>query len=371
MSKVRSPTLDLITRVREARATKPAQETYRITLDALKECSHLHNSPLLLLLSTVLEEAVFSSEEYSSTNGKYDKVSHFTLAERSKSQLEWAKNDNKRLKQINLELQNQKGLCVAECEAAKEELRNELNRQSRAAQRIEHLEDRLESSKIRAKMNEEETHSSFVSLTNHTEELKHQLKRSNIVVSELASYRDKLESVRVRFRRLTTEQEAGELVKEANSESQIHKLVEQLRGLYYDYFLKFENVRVNTTYTVEHITNMKREFARDAGALIEEKERLAIHARNELSSDEDKKLRSITGDLHEQTLHAQLDQLREIRGKFVFKKSLRESSVYTHVCNEIVNYQTTSIVTKFFYWFLLKSHILSKTISKMVYINFV
>jgi len=336
--KIRSPTLDLITRVREARATLSDNELYRVALDALEEGANLGTGSqglLLTLLRDIFEEAVFSNAEYSSTNGKHSKVAHVTLAERSRHQLDWAQSDVARLKTANLELQEQNGLCRAECEAAKEELRNELSRQSRASMRIDHLEDRLKSQKKRAKMMEDETQSSFVSLTTHSEELRHRLSRSHIVVKELAAYRDKLESVRVRFRRLSTEHTAGELNKDAEPRRQIDVLVAQLRGLYFDYFSKFEETRTNLTHTPEHIQNMKREFARDAGALIQEKERLSVHTRNELSTDEEKKLRCVTGDLHVQTLRDQLHRLRQIRG------GLWEC--YAHLCEHFMQHGTTSL----------------------------
>ena len=79
----------------------------------------------------------------------------------------------------------------------------------------------------------------------------------------LAAYRDKLESVRVRFRRLTIEDKAGELQQNARPAYQIKTLVEQLKGLYYDLYSKFEILRTNVCNTKEHIHNMKKKFSTD------------------------------------------------------------------------------------------------------------
>ena len=61
-------------------------------------------------------------------------------------------SDIERLKQDNLELQEQNGLCRAECEAAREELRIELNRQTKADMKIEHLEEELKNQQAHATM---------------------------------------------------------------------------------------------------------------------------------------------------------------------------------------------------------------------------
>ena len=347
MSKqVRSPTLELITRVREVRASKSPTDTYRVALQALEEASRLGSSSqglLLMLLREIFEEAIFSNEEYSSsssttTTATYAKVAHVTLALRSKQQSEWAQSDIERLKQDNLELQEQNGLCRAECEAAREELRSELNRQTKADLKIEHLEEELKNQQAHATMSEEESHASFVSLTNHSEGMRHRLKRSQVVISELASYRDKLESVRVRFRRLTTENNAGELKTKAVPKIQVNKLAEQLRGLYFDLYQKYEITRTNVNHTSEHIHNCRREFSKNAGALIKEKEDLDIHKRNELSTDDEKKLRFVTGDKHVKAMCESLERMKTIRGGlWVCYAELCESYMDDHLADSTMS----------------------------------
>jgi hypothetical protein len=316
-SQYSSPTLELITKVREARATKSPTELYRIALDSLGEAASLGTGSqglLLVLLREIFEDAIFSSSEFSSDptssnkSNKYNKVAHFTLSSRMQQKSEWAQADIIRLKQINQELQEQNGLAMAECASAREELKNELNRQSMASLKIDHLQEQLQMQKVARKKRDDETHQSFVTLTNHSDDLTHRLQRSQNVVKELTAYRDKLESVRVRFHRLTTETNAGEI--KSTPESQIYRLVEQLRGLYYDLYVKFEKVRTNVSNTKEHIINMKRKFAKDAGQLIEEKERLTLHANNELATNDVKNLRGVTGDTHKKKLKASLDRLK-------------------------------------------------------------
>ena len=345
MSKqVRSPTLELITRVREARASKSPSTVYRVALQALEEASGLGSSSqglLLMLLREIFEEAIFSNEEFSSsstTASTYAKVAHVTLALRSKQQSEWAQSDIERLKQDNLELQEQNGLCRAECEAAREELRIELNRQTKADMKIEHLEEELKNQQAHATMSEEESHASFVSLTNHSEGIRHRLKRSQVVISELASYRDKLESVRVRFRRLATENNAGELKTQAVPKIQVNKLAEQLRGLYFDLYQKYERTRTNVNHTSEHIHNCRREFSKNAGALIKEKEDLDIHKRNELSTDDEKKLRFVTGDKHVKAMRESLERMKTIRGGlWVCYAELCESYINDHLADSTMS----------------------------------
>jgi len=76
-----SPTLELITKVREARTTKPPTETYRIALESLTQAASLGTGSqglLLLLLKDIFEDAIFSSDEYSSSTStnQYNKVAH-------------------------------------------------------------------------------------------------------------------------------------------------------------------------------------------------------------------------------------------------------------------------------------------------------
>jgi len=310
-----SPTLELITKVREARTTKPPTETYRIALESLTQAASLGTGSqglLLLLLKDIFEDAIFSSDEYSSSSStnQYNKVAHCTISSRMQQKSDWAEQKIERLTNINKELQEQNEMAKVECTAAREELAQELNRRSNAALKIDFLEDKLHSHESKTKKKEEETHQNFVVLSNHSNTLACRLERSQLVVQELAAYRDKLESVRVRFRRLTIEDKAGELQQNARPAYQIKTLVEQLKGLYYDLYSKFEILRTNVCNTKEHIHNMKKKFSTDAGQLIQEKERLTLHSRNELVSDEVKKLRYVTGDMHEKQVVASLERLK-------------------------------------------------------------
>ncbi len=281
----RSLPLDLLVRVREAEASLPPAETARVALTCLGEVAAASGQwgQLLLKLGGVLESAIFSKEDSTSTTGTaaVDHMSYLTIAQRAREQAEWSRLDCTRLRAENLALRSRNELAAAEAASAREELRAELERQSNAQLRIEHLTEQLRLRERRAKAVEAEARQSFLALTGEAEALRHKLTRSSIVMGELSSFRDRLESVRVRFRALTADR-LSDTPHVPTPPQQVVDLTGQLRGLYYDLVDTFEAQRTNLLHTREHHENVRAKFARDAGSLIREKERLGMHAIREL-----------------------------------------------------------------------------------------
>jgi hypothetical protein len=248
-------------------------------------------------------------------------MAYRTLAKRAQDRALWLESDCQQLRALNGELVNKVGLAKAEISSVRQELRAELTRQSNAQLRIEHLEEKLRHQSERQKARNVESQNSFISMTNEVKSMRHKINRSEIVIRELSGYRARLESVRTRFRMLAERRAseakiraettlststrttapaipaktgfAGSRMKQSKSsrsrqhrqqesQNQVSQLSEQLSDLYYDLLEGFEKSRTNLSHTTEHVANLRHKFSRDAGALIHEKERLAMHAIAEL-----------------------------------------------------------------------------------------
>ena len=325
---VASPALDLLVQVQEAKSKLPLEHVAGVALNTLQQCVELGVGPygnLLLGLHDIFEEAIFSSEKYSSDApsqssslnkhhtskaARYRKMAYFTLAKRAQDKIYSLEEECLDLRAINKELRNKIGMASAEVSSARVELKTEVTRQSNAQLHIEYLQEKLRAQDQNQKMKDAESHASFISMANEIKMLKHKEARSNIVIRELGNYRDRLESVRTRFRVLgehrmsaqkfgavnnsnvkrssfskRQQQLSQRQKRESEARVQVSQLSNQLRDLYYDLVDQYEKSRTNLDHTKEHLENLRRKFARDAGSLIYEKERLDLHSLGELSSD--------------------------------------------------------------------------------------